>query len=144
MLLRIRIVPNHIRNRRPLFCKGLCFGDQVIHTLRCEHFGGVRAGALNGLLDLFRVVKHRAGAEVVFIPRLALVIFHKQGGLQSLNQGAILDVNIGIVNKRTRLHITVCIDVQIVAATRDTALHIFSVVPEIKREERLLFACLTD
>ena len=81
---------------------------------------------------------------MVFIPRLAFVIFHKQGGLQRLNQGAILDIDIGIVDKCAGLHVTVGIDVQVMAAARDAALDIFAVVPKIEREERLLLTGLPN
>ncbi|MPM25120.1 hypothetical protein SDC9_71610 [bioreactor metagenome] len=46
-----------------------------------------------------------------------------------------------VVNECTGLHISVCVDVQVASSSGYASVYIFSVIPEIKSEQRL---CLSE
>src|SRR5690554_4572113 len=55
-----------------------------------------------------------------------------------------MDINIGIVNESTRLHVTRRIDVQITSPSRNTTLSIFTVIPKIHGKNGLCFTDFTN
>ena len=50
---------------------------------------------------------------MVFIERLTVVVCHKDGRLQALEQGLFTDIGIGVVDEHAWVAVTVGIDVQV-------------------------------
>ena len=73
-----------------------------------------------------------------------MVIGHKNGALQCLQQGAAADVGVGIVDEHTGVHVAVDVDVQIALSACDAAAHIFRVILKIHGEQRLFRPQPTD
>ena len=117
------------------------------HRNRTSHKGVPRSlaiadrwtlpGTLYHIPQDFRVLQHGAGAQHILIERLAVMVGHKEGAFQRVQQTAIVDVHIGIVDEHTRLHITSGVDMQIVSAPGDTAAHILGIILEVHAEDRL-------
>ena len=72
------------------------------------------------------------------------MISHEDGGLQALQQRFFPDVGIRIVDKHAGIDVAVGVDMQIAPPSGDTSAHIFAVILEIHRENRLLSADITD
>ena len=69
------------------------------------------------------------------------MVGHKEGTFQRLQQSAIMDVHIGIVDEHTRLHVASSVDMQIVPVPGDAAAHIHGIVLEVHAENWL---CLPE
>ncbi len=131
-------------HRRPRLrvCGGL--GAELVGLLRRLDVGLVRAGLLHHLLQKLRVLQHRAGAQMVAVERLALVIGHKQRALQHLEDRVVPDVGIRVMNEHTGLRVAVGVDVEIVPPSGDAAADILAVVLEIHRVELDVAVVRTD
>ena len=72
------------------------------------------------------------------------MICHENRALQCFQQCVIINVGIGIMDKYARIHITVCIDMEITSSTCNTSAYIFCVILEIHAENRLGLTEFTD
>ena len=84
-----------------------------------------------------RVLKHRARAQHVGVPRVVLAIGLEDRLLQALEQRLVLDVGVGIVDEDARLHVSPGVDVAKDAPSRYTAADILAVVLEVHGKDRL-------
>ena len=80
------LCPDTLGRGRPLVSVGAAAAEYIIGGFRLLHIGAVRTAALDHLTQQLRVFKHRAGAQVVVVEGLALVVFLEQGLLQALEQ----------------------------------------------------------
>jgi len=74
---------------------------------------------------------------MIMVERLVFSVFLEKRGTQSVNQIDILNVDIRVMDKSTGFHISVGINMQVAAASRNTSIYIFAVVPEIENKARL-------
>ena len=51
--------------------------------------------------------------------------------MKDFDERMILDVHVGIVDECTWFCIAVCVDMEVIASSRDTALDVFAIIPEI-------------
>ena len=72
------------------------------------------------------------------------MICHENRALQCIQQTLFVDICIRIMNKYTRIHITICIDMQITSSTSDTSANILRIILEIHAEDCLCRTILSD
>ena len=68
---------------------------------------------------------------------LSVVVGHKERAFERVQKRGLVDVAVGIVDEYAGFHISLCVDVQIVPSTGDTAAHILGVVLEVHGKDRL-------
>ena len=66
------------------------------------------------------------------------MISHKEGALQAFNQTHLMNVGSGIVDENAGIHITVGINVKVIAPAGNTSPNVLGVILEINREDRLV------
>ena len=66
--------PEALSRRLPVLGVFVALGAQVIGGLRGLRIGGMGAGLLDDFAQYLRVLQHRAGAQMVVVERLAVVI----------------------------------------------------------------------
>ena len=84
--------------------------------------------AAHHLTELVRVLQHGAWLHHVFIEGLPVVVGHHHRRAQGLQKRLFPDVGIGIVDKDTGVDVSVGVDVEIPAATRNASSHILGVI----------------
>ena len=94
------------------------------------------AGLVHHLFQQFGVFQHGAGAQMVFVEGLAVVVGHEQRTLQDLQDAAVMDVGIGVVDEHAGFRITGGVDVEVIAAAGNAAAHELAVVLEVHGVER--------
>ena len=100
--------------------------------------GGVGAGLAHHLLQTVGVVEDGAGAQVVAVEGLLVVVGHEEGRAQRVEQAHVADVDVGVVGEHAGLHVAASVDVQVAPAAGDAAAHELAVVPEVEREQGFL------
>ena len=140
----VRLLPKLLRHGSPILGIGDGLVGQMLHRLGRLGVGGMGAGLVDDLADLLRVLQHGAGAQHVVVEGLAVMIGHKQRGLQALQQGLLPNVGVGIVDEDTGVHIAVGVDMQIAPAAGDASAHVFRVVLEVHGKDALPGAHLPD
>ena len=108
----------------------------MVHRLRRLHIRVVGPRLVHHLAQQLGVFQHRAGAQVVLVERLAVVVRHKQRAVQDLQNAAVVDVGVGVVDKDTGLRVARRVDMEVVASTGDAATHKLAVVLEVHGVER--------
>ena len=68
-------VPQTVCGGGPLVGVGLAAAENIIGGFRLLHIGAVGAAALDHFAQKFGVFQHRAGAQVVAVEGLTLVVF---------------------------------------------------------------------
>ena len=131
------LCPDTLGRGRPLVSVGAAAAEYIIGGFRLLHIGAVRTAALDHLTQQLRVFKHRAGAQVVVVEGLALVVFLEQGLLQALEQALVMDIGVGVVDKDAGLHIAGRVDMGILAAAGNAAVNVLAVILEVDAEDRL-------
>ena len=91
---------------------------------------------MHHLAQKLGVFQHRAGTQVVFIEGLAVVVGHEERAAENIEDAAVVDVGVGIVDKDARLCIARRIDMEIVASACDASAHKLAIVLEVHRIER--------
>ena len=72
------------------------------------------------------------------------MVGHKERAFERVQKRGLVDVAVGIVDEYAGFHVSLCVDVQIVPSTGDTAAHILSVVLEIHGKERFALTEFPD
>lgn len=72
------------------------------------------------------------------------MVCHHDRGTQRFQKHLFPDVVIGIVDKYTRVNISVCIDMEVTAASCDAASHILSVVLKVHGKQRFFGSVAAD
>ena len=108
--------PDAVSGRSPLVSVGAAAAENIVRRFRLLHIGAVGAGTLDHLTQQLGVFEHRAGAQVVVVEGLALVVLLEQRLLQALQQALVVDVRVGVVDKDAGLNIARRVDVGILAA----------------------------
>ena len=122
----------------------MALGAEVVCTFRRLQICGLCPRLSNQLWQNVRILQHRTRPERILVKWLAVVISHKDRRMQNLQQLLFFDVGIGIVDEYARLRISVCVDMEVVPATSDTAAHIFAVVLEVKAEQTFAADHISD
>ena len=91
------LLPQLVRLGLPAGGVLLALVAEVIHRLRGLQVRGVRAGLLDHLAQKVGILQHGAGAQVVVVEGLAVVVGHENGRLKALQQRLFPDVGVGIV-----------------------------------------------
>ena len=128
--------PDLVGHGLPVVSVGLALIAQVVHRLRALEVGAVGAGLVDHLPQQFGVLQHGAGTQMVLVEGLAVVVRHEQRALKNLQNAAVVDVGIGIVDEDAGLCITGRVDVEVVAAARNAAADELTVILEVHRVER--------
>ena len=102
--------PDAVSGRSPLVGVGAAAAENIVRRFRLLHIGAVGAGTLDHLTQQLGVLEHRAGAQVVVVEGLALVVLLEQRLLQALQKALFPDIGAGIMDKDAGLHITGRID----------------------------------
>lgn len=108
--------PDAVSGRSPLVSVGAAAAENIVRRFRLLHIGAVGAGTLDHLTQQLGVFEHRAGAQVVVVEGLALVVLLEQRLLQALQQALVVDVRVGVVDKDAGLNVACRVDVGILAA----------------------------
>ena len=98
----------------------------MVNTFRGLILGRMGTGFLYHATQTFRIFQHRTRLEHIIIKGLTVVIGHKQRRLICFQQGLFTDVGVRVMDKSARLNVTIGIDMQIVAATSNTAVYKFA------------------
>lgn len=93
--------------------------------------------AVHHLPQLLRVLQHGTGEQVIIVEGLPVMIRHEHGGSQTVQQGFLPDVGIGIVDEHTGIDVAVGIDVEVSAAPGNAPAHIFAVVLKVHGKQGL-------
>ena len=120
--------PDAVSRGSPLVGIGAAAAEHIIRRFRLLHIGAVGTAALDHLTQQLGVFKHRAGAQVVVVEGLALVVFLEQRLLQALEQALVVDVGVGVVDEDARFCIARRIDMEIVASACDASAHKLAIV----------------
>ena len=91
--------PDAVSGRSPLVSVGAAAAENIVRRFRLLHIGAVGAGTPDHLTQQLGVLEHRAGAQVVVVEGLALVVLLEQRLLQALQQALVVDVRVGVVDK---------------------------------------------
>lgn len=130
-------VPETVSVDFPCFCGIKALIGKCLDILRVGEVSGVGAGQLDHTGQAARVIKQRAGAQMILVERLIFMVLHEQRPFVSLQKGLLVDVGIGVVDKGAGLNVAAGIDVQVVTASCDTSLDVLAVIPEIQGKQRL-------
>ena len=103
--------PDAVSGRSPLVSVGAAAAENIVRRFRLLHIGAVGAGTLDHLTQQLGVLEHRAGAQVVVVEGLALVVLLEQRLLQALQQALVVDVRVGVVDKDAGLNVARRVDV---------------------------------
>ena len=76
--------PQAVSGGHPAGCVGTAAAENILRRFRLLHIGAVGAGTLDHLTQQLGVLEHRAGAQVVVVEGLALVVLLEQRLLQAL------------------------------------------------------------
>ena len=136
--------PDAVSGRSPLVSVGAAAAENIVRRFRLLHIGAVGAAALDHLAQQLGVLEHRAGAQVVVVEGLALVVLLEQRLLQALQQALVVDVRVGVVDKDAGLHVARRVDVGILAAAGNAAVDVLAVVLEVNAEDRLAAGVAAD
>ena len=101
-------------------------------------------GGLHDFPELLRVLQHGAGAQMIVIEGLTVVIGHEDGTAHHIQQAHVPDIGVGIVDEHAGVAVTVGVDVQIPPSAGDTAAHILAIVLEVHGEDGLSGADVPD
>ena len=82
----VAALPQFLGSRKPVGRIGVTLGAQVLRALRGLHIGGLSPSLFHHLPQLLRVLQHGAGAQMVLIEGLAVMIGHEHGRAQTLQQ----------------------------------------------------------
>ena len=88
----VRLLPKLLRHGSPILGIGDGLVGQMLHRFGRLGVGGMGAGLVDDLADLLRVLQHGAGAQHVVVEGLAVMIGHKQRGLQALQQLSLIHI----------------------------------------------------
>ena len=143
-VFRMRFLPQAFCRDRPVLRRIDAFSGQFADILRADHVGRFRAGFFHHLGQASRIVQQGAGAQLIVVERLVPAVLHEQRGAERFQQCLFMDVGIRVMDERARLDVPGRIDVKVSSAAGDAAVHIFAVVPEVHREQRLGIAEFAD
>lgn len=76
--------PQAVGGHRPLGGALHAAVAEIPHAVGGFHLGAVRAGGLHHRRQAAGIVQHRAGAQMVLVPGLVVVVGHEQRALQRL------------------------------------------------------------
>lgn len=124
-----------LRLRFPMLCISIALRTKMLHRLRRLQIRRLRTRLFHHLTQLLRILKHWTWTKHIFIKRLSIMICHENRALQCIQQTLFVDICIRIMNKYTRIHITICIDMQITSSTSDTSANILRIILEIHAED---------
>ena len=116
----------------------------MVNTFRGLILGRMGTGFLYHATQTFRIFQHRTRLEHIIIKGLTVVIGHKQRRLICFQQGLFTDVGVRVMDKSARLNVTIGIDMQIVAATSNTAVYKFRIILKVNCENRLCATVFAD
>ena len=122
------LLPNALGGRRPGGSISIALGAQRLGTLRSQEVGGLGAGLADDPPQSCRVFQHGTGPQHIIIKGLALIIFVKQRRLQTFFNALLPNVGVAVMDKHTRLRVTLGIDVKVVAPTGNTTAYKLRVV----------------
>ena len=88
-------------------------------------------GLFDHLPQKLRIFKHRTRTQMIAVEGLALVVHHKQGTLEDLQDALIMDVGIGEVDEYAGLRVAAGIDMEVVSSSGDAAAYILAIVLEV-------------
>ena len=91
--------PDLVGGRLPIGCVALALVAQMIDAFRALEVGAVGAGLVDHLAQQLGVFQHGAGAQMVLVEGLAVVVSHEQRALQDLQNAAVVDVGVGVVDE---------------------------------------------
>ena len=94
-------------------------------------------GGLHDFPELLRVLQHGAGAQMIVIEGLTVVIGHEDGTAHHIQQAHVPDIGVGIVDEHAGVAVAVGVDVQIPPSAGDTAADILAIVLEVHSEDGL-------
>ena len=72
------------------------------------------------------------------------MVSHEQRLFQNLKDCILMNISIGIMDKYTRLCVTICIDMEVVSSSCDTSAYKFTVILEIHSENSRTMLHITD
>ena len=133
----MRRTPEFVCNRLPVSGVGFAFVTEMVDRLRILIISIHRIGILNQLAQALRILQHWAGAEMILIKWLVIMISLENRALQCFQQSAVMNICIGIVDEYTRLYVTLSVDMQVTAASGNTSAYILSIILEIHTEDGL-------
>ena len=108
----------------------------MIDAFRGLQVGAVSTGLVHHFFQQLGVFQHRAGAQMVLVEGLTVVVSHEQRAAEDLQNAAVVDVSVGIVDKHAGFCVTGRVDVEVIAAAGNAAAHELAVVLEVHGVER--------
>ena len=128
--------PDLVGHRLPVCRIGRTLVAEVVYGLGGLQIRAVGTGVVDHLPQQLGIFQHRTGPQVVFVERLPIVIGHEEGAAEDVEDAAVVDVGVGIVDKDARLCIARRIDMKIVASACDASAHKLAIVLEVHRIKR--------
>ena len=128
--------PDLVGYRLPVGSICTAFVAEVVYALGRLQVGAVSTGVMHHLAQKLGVFQHRAGTQMVFIEGLAVVVSHEERAAENIEDAAVVDVGVGVVDEDARFCIARRIDMEIVASACDASAHKLAIVLEVHRIER--------
>ena len=104
------LLPEFIGYRFPGFRVFFALVAEMICALRILVIGVNCAGLCYQLPELFRIFQHRAGTQMVVVERLVVMVSLEDRASQSIQQTAVVNIYVGLMDKYAGLHITFRVD----------------------------------
>ena len=82
----------------PVLCIGVALRAEVFDRFPAFKIGRMCAGLFDHLAQHLRVLEHRAGAEMVLVERLTVMVGHEDRRTQAVDQRLLTDVAVGVVD----------------------------------------------
>lgn len=130
-------IPETVSVDLPCFCGIQAFVGKCLDILRVGEVSGVGARQLNHAGQAAWVIEQWTGAQMILVEGLVSMVLHEQRPPVSLQQGLLMDIGIGVMDKGAGLNVAAGIDVQVIASSCDTSLDVLAVVPEIQGKQGL-------
>ena len=90
--IRVRRTPEFVCNRLPVSGVGFAFVTEMVDRLRILIISIHRIGILNQLAQALRILQHWAGAEMILIKWLVIMISLENRALQCVQKRSIFDI----------------------------------------------------